>query len=115
MRVGEGAERFRLLPVASNLLWKEVAFWEPQRRVLVVGDALGTADYFTAPGQPLGVHPLLRLRPPWALGRLAPRHLLCGHGPGIHGDEAALALEAALATARRRIPSWLLSQVRKKR
>jgi hypothetical protein len=31
----------------------------------------------------------------------------------VHGEDAALELDKALATARRRIPRWLLSQVRK--
>jgi hypothetical protein len=44
---------------------------------------------------------------------LTPRHVLCGHGEGIHGEEAAFHLEEALATSRRRIPRWLVSQVKK--
>jgi hypothetical protein len=106
---------FELLRIAWNRVWKEVAFWEPERRVLLVGDTLGTVGYFTAPGERLGVHPFLRLRPPAALAGLEPRHVLCGHGEGIHGDEAALALQEALTTARRRIPGWLAGQVRRKR
>jgi hypothetical protein len=95
--------------------WKEVGLWWPEERVLVCGDALGTARYFRARGERLGVHPLLRLAPPSALRPLAPRHVLCGHGEGIHGEEAALAFEEALATSRRRIPRWLATQVRGKR
>ena len=67
--------------------------------------ALGTAAYYLAAGERLGVHPLLRLVPPRALSRFAPHHVLCGHGEGIHGDEAAPALDKALATARRRLPA----------
>jgi glyoxylase-like metal-dependent hydrolase (beta-lactamase superfamily II) len=95
--------------------WKEVALWWPEERALVCGDALGTAPYFRARGEPLAVHPLLRLTPPRALGGLAPTHVLCGHGEGIHGEEAALHVERALATARRRSPRWLVSQLRGKR
>jgi hypothetical protein len=115
MELGASGSRGRLVPVVWNRFWKEVAFWEPERRVLVVADALGTVGYFTAPGDAIGVHPLLRLRPPRSLGELAPSHVLCGHGKGIHGDEAALRLEEALTTARRRIPAWLAAQVRRKR
>jgi hypothetical protein len=115
MRAPGPDERFELICVAWNPVWKEVAFWAPGRAALVVGDALGTAGYFPAPGERLGVHPLLRLRPPHALGRLSPRHVLCGHGAGIHGEEAALVLEEALTTARRRTPRWLAGQVRRKR
>ncbi|HEY7004657.1 MAG TPA: hypothetical protein VH281_10265 [Gaiellaceae bacterium] len=106
---------FGLIRLTWSPVWREVAFWEPRRDVLVVGDALGTSRYFTAAGEALGVHPLLRPWPPRALAGLAPRHVLCGHGLGIHGDEAALALAEALTTARRRIPRWLAGQVRRKR
>ena len=115
MAVQEPDARFELVRIAWNPVWKEVAFWAPERRALVVGDALGTVGYFTARGEAVGVHPLLRMRPPRELGELAPRHVLCGHGRGIHGEGAALALEEALTTARRRIPSWLAGQVRRKR
>jgi hypothetical protein len=96
--------------------WREVALWWPERRVLVCADALGTASYFCAAGERLGVHPFLRLLPPRAMARaLSPSHVLCGHGEGIHGEEAALHLEKALATSRRRIPRWLVTQIRGKR
>jgi hypothetical protein len=108
-------ERLEVVRVAWNRVWKEIAVWAPERKVLVVGDALGTRGYFTAPGECLGVHPVLRLSPPRALRGLPVEHVLCGHGAGIHGDGAALALEEALATARRRIPRWLAGQARRKR
>ena len=114
MRI-EPARGLELLRVAWSPVWKEVALWEPRRAVLVVGDALGTAGYFTSPGERLGVHPFLRLRPPRVLASAAPRHVLCGHGAGIHGDEAAPALEEALSTARRRAPRWLAGQLSRKR
>jgi hypothetical protein len=112
MRLDWPASGFELRRVAWNPVWKEVAFWDPERRVLVVGDALGTVGYFTAPGERLGVHPLLRLTPPRSLAGIAPLHVLCGHGAGIHGDEAAVALEEALSNALRGIPRWLASQAR---
>ena len=93
--------------------WKEVALWWPEARVAVFADAIGTASYFRARGERLAVHPFLRLLPPRAMARaLSPRHVLCGHGEGVHGDEAAALLDEALATARRRIPYWLLGQIR---
>ena len=91
--------------VVDNRRWREVALWWPEEKVLLCGDALGTVGYFVARGELLGVHPLLRLVPPRALSRFAPRHVLCGHGDGVHGEEAAPALAEALATARRRLPS----------
>jgi hypothetical protein len=53
------------------------------------------------------VHPLLRLLPPRALDRLAPAHVLCGHGEGIHGADAGCLFHEALRDSRRGIPRWL--------
>ncbi len=101
-----------VVPLVDSRFWKEVAAWLPEIQALVVADALGTVGYFRAKGEPIGVHPLLRLRPPKALGRLEPRHILCGHGAGVHGEEAPAALREALGTARRRLPRALLSTFR---
>jgi hypothetical protein len=100
---------FEVVAVARRRFWSEVALWWPGRRVLICGDALGTAFYFRAGDERLAVHPLLRLTPPRSLGRFAPEHVLVGHGEGIHGPEAAAALREALATARRRLPRQLAS------
>jgi hypothetical protein len=105
------APPFELLPVVKRRFRREVALWWPERRVLVVADALGTADYFLAPGDRLGVHPPLRLFPPRRLARLDPEHILCGHGAGVH-ERAAEALHEALATSRRRTPRLLWKLVR---
>ena len=105
----------RLVRIVWNRVWKEVAFWEPERRVLVVADALGAVGYFTAPGEAIGVHPLLRLRPPRDLGELEPEHILCGHGAGVHGPAATVALREALATSRRRLPRALASSLRRRK
>ncbi len=98
---------FRFLPVLRGRWWKEVALWWPERRILVCADALGTVPFFRAGDEPAGLHPFLRLRPPRALAGLDVQHLLVGHGTGIHGDDAAAAVEHALRTARRRLPRWL--------
>ena len=110
---GVGASPFNFPSVVRFPGWKEVALWWPEKRVVVFADALGTASYFRAPGERLAVHPFLRLLPPRAMAScLAPRHVLCGHGEGIHGDGAAALLEEALATARGRLPRWFADQVR---
>jgi hypothetical protein len=57
------------------------------------------------------VHPILRARPPRALGRFEPEHVLVGHGEGVHAD-ATDALREALSGARRRTPSWLAAGLR---
>jgi hypothetical protein len=100
---------FVVLPIARRMVWREIALWFPEQRILVCGDALGSLGYFRARGEPFGVHPLLRLAPPRrALGGLEPEHILFGHGEGFHGPKAAPALREALATARRRLPRALL-------
>ena len=97
---------FELRPIARSRWWREVALWWPERRALVCADALGTAPYFRAGGEPIGVHPFLRLRPPRALVGLAPEHVLVGHGEGVHGSDVAAAVDDALRNARRRLPRW---------
>lgn len=98
-------EPFRALPLATPPRWREAALWWPERRVLVVADALGTARYYRAGDEPLAVHPLLRLFPPRRLAALDPERILVGHGEGVHAD-ARPALVEALASSRRRLPAW---------
>lgn len=100
-------EPFESLPVRDGRWWKEVALWEPARRTLVCADALGTAPYFRARGELLGVHPLLRVRPPRAIAVVDPERVLVGHGAGVF-DGASGAVHEAVATARRRLPAALL-------
>jgi len=97
---------FELVPVVGRRWWREVALWWPERRVLVCADALGTVPFFRAPGERIGVHPLLRLTPPTRLRGLAPARILVGHGAGVH-DDAAAALDEALSTSRQRAPAAL--------
>lgn len=102
-----GGAPFETLRVRDRRWWREVALWEPVTRTLVCADALGTVAYFCAPGERVGLHPLVRPFPPRALARVAPERILCGHGAGVHRDANA-ALHEALRTARRRMPSaWL--------
>ncbi len=100
---------FEFLPVRLKRRWREVALWWPDERVLVCGDAVGTVGYFRAGGERLGVHPLLRLRPPRL--DVHPDVILCGHGPGVFGGADA-ALREALRTARRRIPQQFVAAIR---
>jgi hypothetical protein len=103
---------FEFVPIRAGRLWREVALWWPERRVLVFADALGTADYFRSGRERLSVHPLLRLWPPRKqLGAVEPAAILCGHGEGLF-DEAGTALREALSTSRRRIPGEVASAVR---
>jgi hypothetical protein len=115
LRVPDVAPPFEVVPIVSSRFWRERALWWPERRVLVLADAIGTSAFFRAPGERAAVHPFLRLRPPRALAELAPEHLLVGHGEGLHGPEAAETLRAALRGARRTAPRWLLTLPRRVR
>ena len=97
------------IPVVRRARWRETALWWPERDLLVVAEAIGTADAFTAGHGAVGMHPILRARPPRALRGYCPEHLLCGHGPPVHGAAARDGVEWAYAHARSDIPRLLLS------
>ncbi|WP_348611383.1 hypothetical protein [Halobaculum rarum] len=108
---GEPADTgLRTVPVVSRF-WREIALYDPRRGTLVVGDALTTMGSHTNPGERLAVMPHLRPTPPRdALGGLAVRRVLVGHGPGVFRD-AATALEEALDGARRGAPRAILGNL----
>ena len=97
---------FEVVPILRWRRWRECALWWPEPRILVTADAVGT-NRFMAGRERVGVHPLLRLKPPRALARYEPEHLLVGHGEGVHGSAASTELRRALATARTGIPRWI--------
>lgn len=99
---------FLCIPLVRRRRWRETALWWPEKRTLVVAEAVGTNAFFTGGGsEPLGVHLLVRLTPPEALAEYEPEHLLVGHGKGVHGPDTAAALARALAESRRRLPGVL--------
>lgn len=102
---GELAETgYRSRPVVDNRLWREAALVSADGATALVPEALGTNRFYAAPGERVGVSPVLRPFPPRRqLGDLAPDRLLVGHGPPVLED-AAPAVEDALAGARRRAP-----------
>jgi hypothetical protein len=102
---------FEVLPVLRNRFWREVALWCPGSGALVVAEAVGTAQYYRAPGERLAVSPVLRLMPPRTLLQVEPEHVLVGHGEGVHED-AAVALRDAVTKARARTPAWLRAGLR---
>lgn len=95
----------------DNPFWKEAVMYSEDREVLVVPEAVGTTEYFRTGDERLGVHPMLRLRPPTKLGRFDPERILVGHGPGVHEDATA-ALEESLSGARSRTPSLYLENLK---
>jgi len=99
-----GFESF-LIRDSSLPPWQEVGLFSPETGTMVIPESVGTASYFLAGEERLGVHPMLRLTPPDELrsqGR--PERILVGHGAGIHED-AAVALERALTSSRSNTPS----------
>jgi hypothetical protein len=110
----EDSTPFELVPLVDRRWWREAALWWPARRVLVCADVLGTLAYFCAPGDRVGVHPLLRMFPPRRLGGLGPDRIFVGHGEGVQRD-AARALADALRTSRRRALPALVSGVKARR
>lgn len=96
---------FKTIDVVNNRLWKEKALWWPEKRVLVVAEALGSNQIYKPTEAGAGVHIGMRLTPPRnSLGTYLPQHLLFGHGEPIHGPEATTALQQALDRSRRDIP-----------
>lgn len=91
--------------------WHEVAIVSSDRKTIRVPEAVGTSPHMCAPGERLGVHPLLRMSPPRSLGQFDPERLLVGHGAGIMTD-ARTVLEDALNNSRRRAPAAYLSSLR---
>lgn len=80
--------------------WREVGLWWPEHEAFVVPEAVGTASYFAVGGRPLGMHPMLRAKPPGVLREVRPRAVLVGHGRALHEDGTP-ALHEALSRSRR--------------
>lgn len=97
---------FATVPVVSKRWWNEVALWWEEQHALIVAEAVGTSPAFGL-GEPVGVHPLLRLTPPRRLGRYRPERLLVGHGTAVESGAAA-ELDRALAASRSGIPKLLI-------
>jgi hypothetical protein len=106
--------KLEMVSVVRNPFWKEVAIWSEIDRTLIVAESVGTAPYFRAGDERLGIHPMMRLRPPHDLEPYEPEHPLTGHGTGLHGPGTAEALAEAIAAARRRIPRAVASMIRRR-
>lgn len=106
-----GSTGISILETVDMPFWHEIALQYDE--TLVVGDALGTADYFRTTREAIGVHPFLRVRPPRpSLQGVAPDRILVGHGEGILSN-AEDALATALAGARREMPRLYVSNLKR--
>lgn len=107
-RLPDAVAPFMTIPVISNRAWREVALWWPDKKALIVAEAVGTAPLFRLERR-AGVHPMLRLTPPRRqLSGYAPKMLLVGHGKTIEAN-ASSALDEALAHARGDMPRLALT------
>jgi hypothetical protein len=98
---------FTVIPVISRPWWREVALWWEAERALVIAEALGTALAFSL-GRQVGLHPMLRLRPPRGpLTARSPERLLVGHGAALESGAAA-AISDALSGALSDLPQLVL-------
>ena len=91
---------FQAIPIVRMPRWRETSLWWEQERVLLVAEALGTAETFTTGHGAVGMHPVLRPRPPGGLRGYQPEHLLVGHGAPVHGDDAREGVKWAYDHAR---------------
>lgn len=96
---------FEVVRTVDWPIWKEAALYDGE--TLIVGDLVGTVDYFLTDRERVGVHPMLRISPPDVLDTFTPERILSGHGEGIMEDGTRM-LEYAVDGARRRAPKvWL--------
>jgi hypothetical protein len=101
---------FDVVVVRDARGWHESALWWPERRALVVAEAVGTSPYCRSrPSDVIGPHPMMRATPPRALVGFDAHHVLVGHGDPLHRHDAGALTDAAVAHARGSTPRWLLS------
>jgi hypothetical protein len=110
-QLGDTDYRLHTVRDATVPRWQEAGLYA-EDGTLYVPEAVGTAAFFLASGERLGVHPMLRPFPPReTLGSVATHRLLVGHGEGVF-EGADRALRTALSGARRRMPSAYARAIR---
>jgi len=105
---GELAD-FAVERVVDNPIWQEAVFFDGE--TLVVPESLGTVSYFRAPGEALGVHPMLRVLPPKSLRQYDAERLLAGHGEGVFED-VHTEIRDAVDGSRSRAPGLYLDNLK---
>ncbi|MWG35107.1 hypothetical protein [Halomarina oriensis] len=105
LRNGDGGFTYRqTTPLPS---WRETVAYRASDGTLYAADSLGTVAGWVTGEERLGVYLFCRPVPPRRLfAGYAPDRVLVGHGDGVF-DEASVALDDALAGARRRFPRAL--------
>ena len=92
---------FSVIRLIDNPLWQEAVLFDGE--TLIVPEAIGTASYFRAADEPIGVHPLLRMLPPRRLRDHDPERLLVGHGSGV-SEDVGPTIRRAIGESRRNAP-----------
>jgi hypothetical protein len=110
-RLGDEIAGFEIQRLIDNPLWQEAALYHPEDKILLTPESLGTAEYYCAPGELVGVHPALRLFPPKQLGELDVERLLVGHGASIETG-ATEQIQSALSGSRSRAPQLYLKTLK---
>jgi hypothetical protein len=105
---GELAD-FAVERVVDNPIWQEAVFFDGE--TLVVPESLGTVSYFRAPGEALGVHPMLRVLPPKSLRQYDAERLLVGHGEGV-SEDVHTEIRDAIDGSRSRAPGLYLDNLK---
>lgn len=95
---------YGLYELVNNRFWQEAALYNGERGALFVPEAVGTASYFLTGDEQLGIHPMLRLRPPRTLRRFQPNRIMVGHGEGV-SEGATECLREALDNSLRNAPA----------
>ena len=108
-RFGSTIGGFDSIRLVDNPLWQEAVLFDGE--TLVVPEAVGTASYFLTRDERLGVHPMLRIRPPRSLLSYDVERVLVGHGAGVL-DGAVDAIRDAVENGRRRTPTLYANAIR---
>jgi hypothetical protein len=106
-----GDTGYVLYEVINNRFWQEGALYSEETGALYVPEAVGTAEYFRTSGERIGVHPMLRPKPPEALRRFRPNRIMVGHGEGV-SEGAAESLRNAVERSRRTAPALYLGIIK---
>ncbi len=93
---------YRVDRLLDNRFWQEAILYDGD--TLVVPEAVGRTDYCLVGNETLGVHPMLRPRPPKTLTEYTPTRLLLGHGTGIF-ENAPETIQQAIKASRRNMLS----------
>lgn len=102
---------FDLRQARPLFAWREAIAYRPWDGTLYVADYLSSHEKFCVGAERVGMPTVSRLRPPRRLfGDLTPERIVFGHGTGRFED-AAGALDDALAGARGRFPRAVVSNL----